>query len=244
MRPWIRNLLIVILLVFPVVFVSLTYLEDIAETSGQEGRDALVGLVADVPRRVISVASQAGYAGIFFLMLLEAAAFPVPSELILPFAGYMVFRGYLDFWLVVFYSTVAALIGSFIDYYLGWKLGRAFFTGESRIPFVDPAHLRRVQTWFNRYGSAAVFFLRLVPAARVLISFPAGAYRMSMSKFAAYTLAGCLPWNLILIYLGWRLGSSWNAVVEAFRYINIVVYVLFILLLVWIVMRVTRRNAL
>jgi membrane protein DedA with SNARE-associated domain len=240
MRPWIRNLVIIILLIFPIVLVSLTYLEDIAETSGQEVVEGAMSLIADVPRRVVGLASQAGYAGIFLLMLLEAAALPVPSELILPFAGYLVSRGDLNFWLVIFYSTVAALIGSFVDYYLGWRVGLAFFTGKSKLPFIDTAHLQRVQVWFNRYGSIAVALLRLVPAARVLISFPAGAYRMNRSKFAAYTLAGCLPWNLTLVYLGWRLGSSWGIVVEAFRYVNIVVYVLLFLLIVAIMWKLTR----
>jgi len=244
MKPWTRNLVIIVLLLFPVVFVSLTYLEDIAETSGQEASEGAMSLVAEVPTRVMELASRTGYAGIFVLMLLEAAAFPIPSEVILPFAGYMVSRGDLDFWLVIFYSTAAALIGSFIDYYLGLRIGHAFFTGKSKLPFIDEAHLHRVQVWFDRYGSIAVALFRLVPAARVLISFPAGAYRMSKSRFAMYTLAGCLPWNLVLVYLGWWLGSSWNAVVGAFRYVNIIVYASLILLVIAVVGKLTWRRRL
>ncbi len=242
MSPSLRNLLIVILFVFPAVFVSFTYLEDIAETSVEGEAQGLISVVRDVTRRLIDIASQAGYTGIFILMLLEAAAFPIPSELILPFAGYLVSRGDLNFWLVIFYSTVAALIGSFIDYYLGWRIGRAFFSGQSKLPFVDAAHLQRVQMWFNRYGSIAVASFRLVPAARVLISFPAGAYRMSKSRFAVYTLIGCLSWNLVLVYLGWWLGSSWGTVVEAFRYVNIVVYASLILLAIAIVRKLTSKR--
>ena len=239
MRPWVRNLLIITLLVFPILVVSLSYLEDIAETTGEGTTEGLMSLVADMPKRVISLASQAGYAGIFVLMLLEAAALPVPSELILPFAGYLVYRGDLSFWLVVLWSTIAALVGSFVDYYLGMRVGEAFFSGKSKLAFIDTAHLRRVGAWFSRYGSFAVIFLRLVPAARVLISFPAGIYRMNKSRFAVCTLAGCLPWNMILVYLGWRLGSLWSTVLEAFRYVNIVVYVLLALFVVWIVRKST-----
>jgi membrane protein DedA with SNARE-associated domain len=242
MRRWVRNLLIVFLLLFPAVFISLTYLEDIAETNGQAGAEGIIQFVIGLPRRMIGLASGAGYLGVFLLMLLEAAAFPIPSEIILPFAGYLVSQGTLDFWPVVFYSTLASLIGSLIDYYLGLKLGGALL--NSKLRFVNAAHLRRVQAWFNRYGTAAVALFRLVPAARVLISFPAGAYRMSKSKFAIYTLAGCLPWNFILIYLGWWLGSSWGTVVEAFRYINLVVYALLILLVVWICWKLTSRRSL
>jgi len=243
MKRWVRNLLIVILLIFPVVFISLTYLEDIAETNRGSGTEGIISLMTRLPRRVIELASGAGYLGIFTLMLLEAAAFPVPSEIILPLAGYLVSRGTLEFWPVIFYSTLAALIGSFIDYYLGWKLGGSLLTGRSRLPYIDPTHLRRVRVWFNRHGPIAVAFFRLVPAARVLISFPAGAYRMNRSKFAVYTLAGCLPWNFVLVYLGWWLGSSWEAVVAAFRYINLVVYALLILLTVWVLLRLTSKKS-
>jgi membrane protein DedA with SNARE-associated domain len=241
MKLWVRNLLLIALLVFPILVVSLSYLEDVAETGGQGNVEGLMSLVADMPRLVIGLVSQAGYEGIFALMLLEAAAFPVPSELILPLAGYLVYRGYLNFWLVVFWSTLAALIGSFVDYYLGMRVGEAFFTGKSRLPFINSGHLHRVDAWFSQYGSVAVILLRLVPAARVLISFPAGIYRMNKSKFAICTLAGCLPWNMILIYLGWHLGSFWSKVVDAFRYVNIAVYALFILLAVWIVRRSTKK---
>ncbi len=243
MRRWVRNLLVVALVVFPVVFVTLTYLEDVAQTSDQGGAAGMISFITGLPRRAIDLASEAGYVGIFVLMLLEAAAFPIPSEIILPFAGYLVYQGTLDFWPVVFYTTLAALIGSFFDYYLGWKLGALLLNDPSKLPLVNPAHLRRVEIWFNRYGSIAVAVFRLVPAARVLISFPAGACRMSKSKFAMYTLAGCLPWNFILVYVGWWLGSSWNTVVEAFRYINLAVYVLLVLLAVWVGWRLTSRRS-
>ena len=239
MRSWVRNLLIIILLVFPILVVSLSYLEDVAETAGVGTTEGLMSLVADMPKRVISLASQAGYTGIFVLMLLEAAALPVPSELILPFAGYLVFRGDLNFWLVILWSTLAALVGSFVDYYLGMRVGEAFFTGKSKLPFIDAAHLRRVGVWFSRYGYVAVIFLRLVPAARVLISFPAGVYRMNKIEFAMCTLAGCLPWNMTLVYLGWYLGALWSTVLDAFRYVNIVVYALLILFVVWIARKST-----
>lgn len=230
MRRWVRNALIVLLLVFPIVLFSLTYLEDIAETKEQSGTQAAIAFVSSLPKRAMDLASSGGYLGIFLLMLLEAAALPVPSEIILPFAGYLVSKGTLSFWLVILVSTVAALLGSFIDYYLGRRLGMSLLTDASRLPYINAHHLSRVQAWFNRYGPTAVALFRLVPAARVLISFPAGAYRMSRPKFAAYTLLGCFPWNLILVYLGWSLGSSWEEVVAAFRYINLVVYALLIVL--------------
>jgi membrane protein DedA with SNARE-associated domain len=242
MRRRFRNLLILTLLVIPVAFVSLSYLEDIAETNSQGETGGVVSLVTNLPRNAIALASDAGYAGIFMLMLMEAAALPVPSEIILPFAGYLVYRGNLEFFAVLFVATLAALLGSFVDYYLGLKLGRGLLTNRSRIPFVDAKHLRRAEAWFDRYGPLAVALFRLVPAGRVLISFPAGVYRMSRFRFGVYTLAGCLPWNVTLIYLGWWLGSSWNAVVEAFRYINLIAYGLLILFVAWVSWKLIPRK--
>jgi len=242
MRRWVRNLLIVVLLAFPFVFIALDYLEDLTETGSEGPLEGIISSMLNLPHLVINLATAGGYGGIFALMLLEAAAFPVPSEIILPLAGYLVSRGVLEFWLVVAYSTVAAIIGSFIDYFLGWKLGSPFLSGQTRLSHIDVRHLQRTRHWFERYGPVAVALFRLVPAVRVLISFPAGAYKMSKSKFALYTIAGCLPWNITLIYLGWWLGSSWEEVVAAFSYINVVVYVLLVLLVIWVGWRLTAKR--
>lgn len=240
MKHWVRNLLILLLLILPVAIVSLAYLEDVAENATHT--TGIISLVSNLPRIAVDVASSWGYAGIFAMMLLEAAAFPIPSEIILPLAGFLVSIGVLEFWSVVVYSTIAALIGSFIDYFLGWKLGTPLVTGQVRLPYIPAASLEKVEAWFERWGPMAVAFLRLVPGARVLISFPAGAYRMSKAKFALYTLAGCLPWNILLIDLGLWLGSSWSSVVRAFQYINLVAYGLLAILVVWIVLRLTRNR--
>ncbi len=243
MKRWARKFLITLLLMFPVVFTVLSYLEDLAESGAEGPAGGIIALMSNLPRIVIDLATAGGYAGIFALMLLEAAAFPVPSEIILPLAGYLVSQGTLEFWFVVLISTLAAMIGSFVDYFIGWKLGSSLLVGKSRLPYIDATRLRRTRGWFDRHGAVAVALLRLVPTARVLVSFPAGAYKMSKSKFAFYTLAGCLPWNISLVYLGWWLGSSWEEVVAAFRYINLVVYFLIALIVIWIVWRlVSKRN--
>jgi membrane protein DedA with SNARE-associated domain len=242
MRRWVRVFIVMALLGLPVVIVSLDYLEDFMEANGQGVANSAISLIINLPRSAISLASEAGYAGIFILMLMEAAALPIPSEIILPFAGYLVYIGKLQFFAVLFVSILAALIGSFVDYYLGLKLGRGIFTASSRIPFVDMQHVRSAEAWFHRYGPMAVAIFRLMPAARVMISFPAGVYRMNKPAFAIYTLAGCLPWNITLICLGWWLGASWNTVVEAFRYINLVAYGLLALFIMWIGWRLVPRK--
>lgn len=243
MQRWVRNLLVVLVVVFPVVFILTNYLEDLRETGRQPHvLEGLIPLLTNLPTHMIQLASSAGYLGIFSLMLLEAAAFPVPSEIILPLAGYLVSRGVLQFWQVILYSTVAALIGSFIDYYVGLKLGSPLITGQIKIPYLRTLHLQRVQRWFDVYGPVAVAGLRVVPGARVLISFPSGAYRMDKWKFLLCTLVGCLPWNITLVYLGWLLGSSWEAIVATFTYINIAVFGVIVLLAAWLVWRASRKK--
>jgi len=217
----------------------LSYLEDVAESSSATATEGMIAFITNLSNHVLDFAAATGYVGVMVLMLLEAAAFPIPSEIVLPFAGYLVSKGILEFWSVVAISTLAALIGSFIDYSVGWKLGGSLLATKSRIPFVNGGHLQRVGLWFDHYGPVAVAILRLVPAARVLISFPAGVYRMSKAKFAMYTLAGCLPWNMFLVYLGWWLGNMWEKVVSAFRYINVVVYVALICFGVWVAWKLT-----
>lgn len=230
------------LLVFPVIFIALNYLEDLTETGSEGPVGGIISSMLNLPQLVINLVTAGGYVGIFSLMLLEAAALPVPSEIILPLAGYLVSRGALQFWPVVAYSTAAAIIGSFIDFSLGWKLGSPFLSGQARLPYIDAKHLQRTRVWFERYGPVTIVLFRLVPVARVLISFPAGAYRMSKWKFALYTTVGCLPWNIALVYLGWWLGSSWGEVAGAFRYINVAVYVLLILLAIWVVWKLTAKR--
>ena len=243
MRRWVRNLFIGLAVVFPVAFIVADYLEDLTETGGEQGAGGLIPLITNLPTHMIQIASGAGYLGIFSLMLLEAAAFPVPSEIVLPLAGYFVSRGVLQFWPVVFYSTIAALIGSFIDFSVGWKLGSPLISGQVKVPYVGVRHLQRVKAWFDAYGPAAVAVLRLVPGARVLISFPAGACRMDKWKFFIYTLIGVLPWNVTLVYLGWMLGSSWGTIVATFSYINIAVYGTIILLVAWLVWQASSQKS-
>lgn len=227
-------------LAVPVTVVVLSYLEDIVEFNGPQS--GVGALLMRLPQDSMQIAVQMGYAGIFLLMLLEAAAFPIPSEIVLPFAGYLVSQDVLSFWPVILYSTVAAMIGSFVDYYLGLKLGPLLLR-SSKLRFVNADHVRIVDAWFKRYGALAVLFFRLVPAARVLISFPAGAYRMKKGKFAICTLAGCLPWNIILVSLGLWFGSSWDYVVGLFRYLNLVAYLIIILAVVWLVIRFKSKTS-
>jgi membrane protein DedA with SNARE-associated domain len=241
MRHWTREIVIALTVVFPAAFITASYLEDLVETGGREGSGDVGAFITGLPSHVTSVTSNAGYAGVFFFTLLDSAGFPFPSEIILPFAGYLVFRGALQYWPVVLCSTVAALLGSSVDYYVGRKLGSSLISGKVRLPYIPPGQLQRVQGWFDKHGPVAVALLRLVPAARVLISFPAGACKIKPVTFEVYTLLGCLTWNIALVYLGWWLGSSWGIATSLFRYLSLFIFFAMIVFAFWILSR--RRKA-
>jgi membrane protein DedA with SNARE-associated domain len=135
-------------------------------------------------------------------MLLESSSLPIPSEVILPFAGYLISQGQLNLWTTILIATLAGLTGSLIDYHIGLKgmnlpVRRRIL---SRLLFSE-AHLEKAERWFKRYGVLAVFLSRMVPGFRTLVSFPAGAVKMQLLKFIVYTTAGCLAWNTVLIYM-------------------------------------------
>jgi len=236
-RHWTREIVIALAVVSPSVFIAASYLEDLAETSGKEASGDIGALIIGLPSHVISMASNAGYAGVFFLTLLDSAGFPFPSEIILPFAGYLVFRGALQYWPVVLCSTVAALLGSSADYYVGRKLGSSLIAGKVTLPYIPVGRLQRVQAWFDKHGPIVVALLRLVPGVRVLISIPAGACKIKPVTFEFYTLLGCLTWNIALVYLGWWLGSSWGMVTSYFRDLSLFVFFALIMSAFWLLLR-------
>ncbi|MDR1993325.1 MAG: DedA family protein [Nitrososphaerota archaeon] len=179
---------------------------------------AIISFTQDITRTI----SSWGYTGLFGLMLLEACSFPIPSEIILPFAGYLIYSGQFVFWLTLTVTTVAAVIGAVIEYYIGLKgvetlnkhriLGRHLFS-ESQI--------KVAVRWFNRYGVVMVFFGRMIPVIRTLISFPAGAVKMSLIKFVIYTGMGSLIWNILLVFGGYYLGSRYSDIANFTDYLII-----------------------
>ena len=174
---------------------------------------ALLSVIISFTRNVTTTISSWGYAGFFGLMILESISLPIPSEVILPFAGYLVSLGRLDMWITIVVATIAGIVGSLIDYYIGLKAAHAL--SAHRVfgkVFFTPNQLATAVKWFGKYGAVVVFFSRLIPGFRTIVSFPAGAVRMALPKFIAYTTVGCLVWNATLIYVGYVLGSSWTQV--------------------------------
>ena len=149
-----------------------------------------------------------GYLSLFTLMALESASLPVPSEVVLPFAGYLVSVGTLNFWVVILVSTLASLVGALVDYYLAIWLGRPFVVALLRAFKLHKDTLDRAEAWFARSGQWTVFAARFVPLLRTVISLPAGLFEMNIWRFVAMTVVGCFAWSVVLVYAGFLAGSA------------------------------------
>jgi membrane protein DedA with SNARE-associated domain len=156
--------------------------------------------------------SHYGSLAIFLLMTLESACIPIPSELVMPYAGYLAYAHEMSFLGAVLIATLANVVGGLLAYAIGRTGGRAFVLKYGRFVLLSPAHLDKAEDWFNRYGEWTVFFGRLLPGMRTFISLPAGMARMRLGKFVVFSAAGSLPWNVGLTWAGFQLGKHWNEV--------------------------------
>ena len=159
---------------------------------------------------IIAVISAGGYTGIAVLMAIESACIPLPSEIIMPFSGYLVSRGEMNLWWVGVAGAVGCVLGSLVAYWVGMYGGRPFIEKYGRYILLSRHDLDIADRWFGKYGEVIVFVSRLLPAIRTFIAFPAGVARMNLTKFVIYTFAGSLPWCLALAYVGQKLGEQWD----------------------------------
>jgi membrane protein DedA with SNARE-associated domain len=235
-------LLVAIIIAVGLLIVAVETLEDaLIEGGGFSGTllSPLLNAIIMIAQNATATVSSWGYYGVFLLMFLESSSLPVPSEVVLPFAGYMVSLGQLDLWLVVAVSTFAGLAGSMVDYYIGMKGMRILIRRKALAETLfSEGRINLTERWFNRYGSAVVFLSRLIPGFRTLVSFPAGAVKMPLVKFIAYTAAGCLVWNAFLIYIGDYVGANWREIASISHYVIIVASaVILMALAVFLIMR-------
>jgi membrane protein DedA with SNARE-associated domain len=164
-----------------------------------------------------------GYPAIFVLMGLESMVAPVPSEAIMPFAGFLIVEGQFSFAGVVAVSTLGSIVGSLISYYMGAWGGQPFVKRFGKYLLLDVHHLEITKGFFARYGEKAIFICRFVPVVRHLISIPAGVGKMNALKFSAYTIVGAGMWNAFLAWVGFVLKENWTEVRKYSEVVDIVV---------------------
>ena len=186
---------------------------------------------------VIFVISMMGLPGIVLLMAIESACIPLPSEVIMPFSGYLVFLGKYSLWSVGLAGAIGCVVGSVPAYYLGMYGGRPLIEKYGKYILMSRHDLDMADRWFERHGEATVFFARLLPVIRTFIAFPAGVARMEMKRFIAYTFAGSLPWCLGLAYVGMVMGERWPVLREYFHKFDLLIGAAIAAGIVWYVRR-------
>jgi membrane protein DedA with SNARE-associated domain len=159
---------------------------------------------------IVATISTLGYGGVVLLMAIESACIPLPSEIIMPFSGYLVSKGEMNLWLVGVAGAVGCVLGSMVAYWVGMYGGRPLIEKYGRYILISHHDLDLADRWFGKYGEIIVFASRLLPAIRTFIAFPAGVARMNITRFIIYTFAGSLPWCIGLAYVGQKLGEQWD----------------------------------
>jgi membrane protein DedA with SNARE-associated domain len=178
-------------------------------------------MVLNILEFITQLISSWGYAGIFVTMTLESALIPIPSEVVIPFAGFLAYMGEMNIWLIVLVSSLANLTGSIIIYFVGMYLGRGFIERYGKYVLLNMGHLRMVENWFEKYGSLTVLFSRMLPLVRTVNALPAGIGKMNFPKFCIFTFIGSIPWNLALVLVGYKLKENWSILEKYSLYIDI-----------------------
>lgn len=194
-------------------------------------------MIAQLSGLIIHLIQSTGYVGIFLLMTLESALIPIPSEVTMPFAGFLAQGGSLNFWAIVLVGSIGNLTGSLIAYAIGYFLEESVILSLVKkygkfVLLSEHEYLRAVK-WFQKYGNPITFFSRLLPAVRTFISLPAGLAEMNVVKFAIYTFLGAAVWSTFLTWIGFYLGTKWNSWEPYFRRFQTVIVVLFVVAILW-----------
>jgi len=186
-------------------------------------------VVSGLSAFIIAVISTLGYGGVVLMMAIESACIPVPSEVIMPFSGFLVASGRFNLNMVAVMGALGCLLGSYLAYYVGANGGRRFIERYGRYLLIAPHELEIADRFFARWGSLAVFLCRLLPVVRTFIAFPAGVSRMKLLPFTIYTLLGSYLWCLALAYAGMKLGQNWKDLAPYFHRFDALIAIVLVL---------------
>lgn len=192
-----------------------------------------MSITALIIEKVVALISLGGYPSLVFLMALESMVIPLPSEAVMPFAGFLISEGKMTFALVAISSTVGSVIGSVISYYMGKYGGNPFLKRFGKYVFLSEEHLVQTEKFFEKHGKKTVFIGRFIPVVRHLISIPAGIARMKISTFIFYTAIGAGLWNMFLAYVGYVLKNNWHTLEQYTKFLDILVVILLLGAVVW-----------
>ena len=186
---------------------------------------------------VVGVIGFLGYGGIFLLMFLESCGVPMPSEVIMPFSGFLVFKGEMNLMAITLVGTLGNVAGSLLAYWIGAKGGRPLIEKYGKYILISRHDLDLADRLFAKYGQLVVFFGRLLPVIRTYISFPAGIAKMDVKKFVFYTTLGALPWVWIFGWLGVKMGENWENIRATLHNFDVSIALLVVVAVGWYIWR-------
>ncbi len=186
---------------------------------------------------IIGGISMLGYSGVALMMAIESMCIPLPSEIIMPFSGYLVSQGQFTLIGIAIAGSIGSVIGSVLAYWVGVWGGRSFIEKYGKYILISQHDLNIADRFFTKYGASAVFFSRMLPVVRTFISLPAGISKMNFKKFVIYTFIGSLPWCYGLGYLGEKLGDHWNTLGVYFHKFDAIIGVVILASIIWFVRR-------
>lgn len=203
---------------------------------------AIIEFLKPIVEFITSIISIMSYPGIFFLMILESALIPIPSEIIMPFSGFLASTGKLNYIGVVLAGSFGNLVGSILTYYLGINVGRKVILKYGRYIFFKKEHLEITEKLFNKYGDRVSFVGRLLPGIRTYVSLPAGIGKTKFTKFVIYTFTGSIIWNSMLTFVGMKLGSNWKNIDKYSIYLDIAAVIAIAVFLIWFIYNSRKKS--
>ncbi len=186
---------------------------------------------------IIHFIQSGGYAGIFALVAIGSSVFPIPSEIVLPFSGFLIFSGKLNYFLVVPIAVIADVLGSLIPYYAGYYLEEKLILNlikkHGKYILLSEREYEHASNWFKKYGDKMVLIGKMLPGVRWIISLPAGVFEMSVWKFLTYATIGSIIYSSLLTFIGVYLGTKWQSLSGYFHQLEVVIMILLVLLFIW-----------
>jgi len=191
---------------------------------------------------IVKLISDTGYLGIFLLMTLESMIFPIPSEAIMPFAGFLINEGKFSLLGVTLASSLGSLLGSGLSYIIGLYGGKPFLKKFGKYFLLDESHLNWTENFFAKHGNKAVLISRFIPIVRHLISIPAGSAKMPLISFFIYTLIGATIWNMFLAYLGFILKQNWKLISKYTHFLDYIILIILVGVFIYFISKLIKNK--
>jgi membrane protein DedA with SNARE-associated domain len=200
-------------------------------------------MLHEIAQIIVQAIGDMGYWGIFFLMFLESTFFPFPSEIIMIPAGYLAHKGEMNVYLVIFVGILGSVAGALFNYYLAMKFGRKFLLKYGKYFFIKEETLDKLEAFFTKHGELSTFNGRLIPGIRQLISLPAGLAKMNLAKFTIYSALGAGIWVVVLVVLGYLLGSNEELISEYLHSATLIALISVVFITLFYIVRNKRKKA-